>query len=57
MVPLHTDTDKDITNVEVWLGKNVGGFKSRWNVVYHYNHTDFYFKSSEDATLFALRWT
>ena len=45
-----------ITEMEVWLGKQLGTFKDRWNIVYQSNHTDFYFRHGEDATLFALKW-
>ena len=50
------DTPESITKMEIWLGKQLGTFKGRWNVVYQYNRTDFYFKDQGDATLFALRW-
>lgn len=50
------DTPESITEMEVWLGKQLGTFKGRWNVVYKYDQTDFYFKKSEDATIFSLRW-
>jgi hypothetical protein len=46
-----------VTEIEVWLGKQLGTFKGRWNVVYQSNHTYFYFRQGEDATLFALRWS
>lgn len=49
--------DNDITAVEVWLGHQLGTFKGRWNVVYQHDATYFYFRNSEDATLFALRWS
>jgi hypothetical protein len=45
-----------ITEMEIWLGEQLGTFKGRWNVVYHYNQTDFYFREGRDATLFALKW-
>lgn len=45
-----------ITDMELWLGEQLGTFKGRWNVVYHHNQTEFYFRHGEDATLFALRW-
>ena len=48
--------DNDITAVEIWLGNQLGTFKGRWNVVYQHDATYFYFRNSEDATLFALRW-
>lgn len=56
-VSLNSDWKHDITPVEVWLGEQFGTFKGRWNVVYQYNRTDFYFKTVEDATLFVLRWS
>ena len=56
-IKVNSDNTKDITPVEIWLGETLGTFKGRWNVVYQYNHTDFYFKNSQDALLFALRWS
>ncbi len=46
----------DVTAMEIWLGELLGTFKGRWNVVYHHNGTDFYFRDDQDATMFALRW-
>lgn len=51
------DSTVEITKMEVWLGEQLGTFKGRWNVVYHYDKTYFYFRESKDATLFALRWS
>ncbi len=45
-----------ITDMELWLGEQLGTFKGRWNIVYQYNRTDFYFKDGKDATLFSLKW-
>ena len=56
MVKVNSDNLKDITPIEIWLGEKLGTFKGRWNVVYQYNETHFYFKQGKDATLFALRW-
>lgn len=56
-VKVNSDNTKDITPVEIWLGETLGTFKGRWNVVYQYNHTDFYFKEKDDAMIFALRWS
>jgi hypothetical protein len=56
-VTVGSDWKDDITTIELWLGEQLGTFKGRWNVVYHYNKTDFYFRHGEDATLFALRWS
>lgn len=56
-VIVNSDWKQDITAIELWLGEQLGTFKGRWNVVYHYNHTAFYFRLSKDATLFALRWS
>ena len=49
-------TDDDVYDIENWLGEKLGTFKGRWNVVYEYNHTDFYFKEQGDAVIFALKW-
>lgn len=56
-VTVRSDIRHDITPVETWLGEQLGTFRGRWNVVYLYNQTDFYFRNGEDATLFALRWS
>ncbi len=45
-----------IENIEIWLGKNLGAFKDKWNAVYGYNKTDFYFRDEKDALMFILRW-
>lgn len=56
-VTVNSDWKRDITPIELWLGENLGTFKGRWNIVYQHDKTDFYFKSGEDATMFALKWT
>ena len=56
-VTIDSDLKKEITCLELWLGQQLGTFKGRWNVVYFHNRTDFYFRLSEDATLFALKWS
>lgn len=56
-VVVNSDVKNDITPVELWLGQQLGTFKGRWNVVYQYNETHFYFRSGEDAMLFKLRWS
>jgi hypothetical protein len=40
-----------------WLIKKMGTFKGRWTVVYTFDTADYYFKDSNDAVLFSLRWT
>ena len=55
-VRINSDTLSDITPLETWLGERLGHFKGEWNVVYQYNHTDFYFKQQGNATMFALKW-
>ena len=47
----------NITDIELWLGEQLGTFRGRWNVVYHHNCTEFYFREGRDATMFALRWS
>jgi hypothetical protein len=56
-VTVNSDWNKDITPIEEWLGSQLGAFKNRWNVVYQYNRTDFYFRNQADAVLFALKWS
>jgi hypothetical protein len=56
-VTVNSDWLSDITPIEIWLGEQLGTFKGRWNVVYRHNRTDFYFRFSDDATLFALKWS
>lgn len=51
------DTDSSITDIEIWLGQQLGSFKGLWNVVYHHNQTVFYFRDQATATLFALKWS
>jgi hypothetical protein len=45
-----------IVQVETWLGEHYGVYKGRWNQVNHWDHTAFYFRQGQDATMFALRW-
>ena len=54
---VNSDWKQDITAIELWLGEQLGTFKGQWKVVYHYNHTAFYFRLGKDATMFALRWS
>ena len=57
-IPLkETEDSTNITTIEIWLGKQLGTFKGRWNIIYRHNGTDFYFKREQDATLFALKWS
>ena len=40
-----------------WLKEKFGSYGNRWYVIINNNKTFiFYFKNSEDAVLFALRW-
>lgn len=55
-VKVNSKNEHDITPIELWLGEKLGTFKGRWNVVYHYDKTYFYFRNQQDAVLFALRW-
>jgi hypothetical protein len=56
-VKVNEKATNDITAIEIWLGETLGTFKNRWNVVYHYDRTDFYFKQQDDAMIFSLRWS
>jgi hypothetical protein len=44
------------TEVEEWLGKALGKFKGKWNVVYQNTSIEYYFKQDRDLTMFMLRW-
>lgn len=43
--------------IEIWLGENLGPFKGRWNQVPCSKGVHYYFRSSKDATMFALKWS
>jgi len=45
-----------VTEMEIWLGEQLGTFKGRWNVVYQSKEIYFYFRDGKDATMFSLRW-
>jgi hypothetical protein len=47
---------EDITPIELWLALQFGALKDRWNVIYRFNHTEYYFRNQKDANWFALRW-
>lgn len=46
----------EIESIEIWLEKNLGAFRGKWNAVYHHNKTDFYFRDEKDELMFMLRW-
>jgi len=50
------ESSVSITEMELWLGKQFGTFKGRWNIVYQHKETHFYFKTQSDAVLFSLKW-
>jgi hypothetical protein len=43
--------------VESWLAEHMGAFRERWNTVYLFDETHFYFRNQRDAAWFALRWS
>jgi hypothetical protein len=51
------DTNMKIDEIETWLGNTYGAFRERWNAVYQYNRTDYYFRNQKDANWFAMRWS
>ena len=53
---LDRSSGHDVVEIETWLGERYGAFKSRWNVIFHWDHAAFYFREEQDATMFALRW-
>ncbi len=50
------ETNSEYANVEAWLADQVGRFGQAWNVVYHHNQTDLYFRNRADAVMFSLKW-
>jgi len=56
-VNMKGTTPKKIDDIETWLVEHYGAVKSGWNVVYHHNGIDYYFRQGRDATMFALRWS
>lgn len=44
-------------DMEQWLVDAIGPSLELWHVIYNYKNAGFYFKRSEHAMLFALRWT
>lgn len=56
-VIVSEDDFSKLIEIETWLGETIGMFKNRWNVVYNYNKTDFYFRCDKDSLMFVLRWT
>jgi aromatic ring-cleaving dioxygenase len=55
MKPFNFD-DSQYLAIEYWLSEHMGAFKSRWNSIHRYDATDFYFRTSKDATYFSLVW-
>jgi hypothetical protein len=51
------ESDMGTYHQEQWLAQNLGVFAGQWYPVYYYDRTVFYFKTSQDATVFALRFT
>ncbi len=56
-IVLEDENCHDIKQVESWLGEHMGAFRERWNKVYLFDETHFYFRNQRDAAWFALRWT
>ena len=55
--PYAVGTRKSCTiSMENWLGSNIGPIKERWNVVYNYGETVYYFRHEQDAAYFSLKW-
>lgn len=50
------DRPDDINEIEFWLGNTLGIFRRRWNAVYGFRYTDYYFKNERDLILFTLKW-
>lgn len=52
-ITLENNTD----GVEDWLFNEYGKFKDRWNAVYRFNSSDYYFRNEGDAVRFTLIWS
>ncbi len=46
-----------VHEIENWLEESMGRVSHRWNIVYNYECTDFYFRDSKDSLIFTLRWS
>jgi hypothetical protein len=51
------ESDPRLYLIEAWLEQNMGYITDRWYVVWSPNKSEFYFKDSKDATVFALMWS
>ena len=46
-----------VLEIENWLEESMGRVSNRWNIVYNFDNTHFYFRDSKDSFIFSLRWT
>lgn len=55
-VSLDEAKERNLTEMEIWMGQKFGTFKGRWNIVQHFRGVDFYFRNEQDAVMFSLKW-
>ena len=55
--PYKITVDNTTDGLEDWLIEKMGEYKGRWNAVYNYNRSDYYFRTQQDAVTFSLRWS
>lgn len=55
-ISLSYVADSHIIDIELWLVEKFGERRNKWNIVYGYSKSDFYFKEESDLTFFAMRW-
>lgn len=57
VVAVTRKDEREYDTIITWLGTHYGVFKERWNFIYGNSCLEFYFKNSNDATMFSLRWS
>ena len=55
-IPKPSDS-LNLTEMEIWLGKQFKTYHKRWYIVQGFSHTEFYFKNEKDANWFIMKWS
>lgn len=55
-ITVNYPADSQIIDIELWLIEKFGERRNKWNVVYGFYKSDFYFKEESMLTFFAMRW-
>ena len=56
-VIIGSDNKYEVKPIEEWLLGEVGQIHQTWYAVYRLDETHFYFRQSDHATYFALKWS